>query len=615
MTAAIKRAAAFRLAKVRRVDALVSQGRTLAEALRTVELATPTYQRWRAEIGSRGRAASSPHLSKSSTSIEARTAGTNTVYAVAGSDLHTDLTLEMPIGCAEARTASCEPFASETKAAIAAVSDALTLDDATPVQSGQDVRTVTGPFRAGADRTDAASATLSTETSQPRFAVGNDRRRLTPWRNFAVGLLLAAAPVLFLSATGFVDRARTTEEALERGGAIVARLERRGAEIGSAVEGLQGTADRLPRLEQKVAETEAAIGRLARSTEISQSKIDQLQQQAAGNLAELARLKTEVVATLAKARLPLVAQIDRRQAEVLGQIEALRNKVSSDGAQMEQLQKRVATLSQAPASSAAELQEQRRYFVALTDRLRQEAIGDRTDLARLKDQVKNSSEFLPAAAMAFSRQQTDLIDDVAKLRQEVLASRASLSLLEGHLDDLKQAASARAQPKTGEPETASIELESGIKTTSPTAAVPAPLPIVTPPAATTGVAPSKQAVVAPAPFVRKVATKPAVKKLAMKPRVKRRFAVRRRIPIGSDQTSEIFIDQAEEMSIEQQPAPPPARAQEAMGVGTSADAETGGASGSGTGTGTGRGTSGTRGSKSTGGAKTTTGRAGGGLGR
>jgi hypothetical protein len=587
MTAAIKRAAAFRVAKVRRVDALVSQGRTLAEALRTVELAETTYERWRAEIGSRGRAASGPHLSKSSTSIEARTAGAKTVAAGAGSDLHKDLTLEVPVRGAEAQTVSCKPFASEAKAPIAAVSDASALDDTTPVQSGQ-----------GADRIDVALATPSAETSQARFAVGSDRSRLKSWRKFAVGLLLAGAPVLSLSAIAFVDPARTTttEEALERGG-----------------ERLQGVADPVPPLEQKVADAEAAIGRLAQAGKVSQSKVDQLQQQAAGTLAELANLKTEVVAALSKARLPLVAQIDRQQADLLVQIEALRNKAASDGAQMEKLQKGVAALSQAQAPLAAELEaeleEQRRYFVALTDQLRQEAIGDRTDLARLKDQVKSSSEFLPAAAKALSGQQTDLFDDVAKLRQEVLASRASLSVLESELDDIKRAASAQAQPKAetesigppGESSTPAIDsLESGLKT-SPTATVPASPPIVTPLATTRGVEnmPNRQALVAPEPKkvgikatvkkratkrklstvpasppivtplaatrrVEKVATKPAVKELATKPRVNRRFELRRRIPISFDQTGKnfidhrnFFLDQAEEMSIEQQPAPTP----------------------------------------------------------
>ena len=360
--------------------------------------------------------------------------------------------------------------------------------------------------------------TLGAQAAQARSESGNERRLLTFWRSFAFAALLAGAPVISLAAIAMVDRARTvTEKAFE----------------------------------QRVAEAETAIGRLAEMAELAGPKLYQLQQQAAGNLAELAHLKMEI-GTLSKTQSPLLARLDRHQTDLVVRIDTLRNEAASDRAQLEQLQTQTATLSQAQVSLAAALENQKRDFVSLANRMRQEAVDERTDLARLKDQVKKRSDFLPVIAELVSQQQKDLIEKVAQLRQEVLASGASLSLLEGRLDEFMPTTSSQALVRAGEVETAAVGppsesfvklaidgLESSPKTQA--VSVPASPAIATPPAARTVVEdrPNKPAIATPKPVVKKVARLGEAKPAA-KPKLD--LALRRGVPVSLDKTGETLED-------------------------------------------------------------------------
>ena len=227
------------------------------------------------------------------------------------------------------------------------------------------------------------------------------RRRL--WRTLAFGVLLVGS--LAIAATAYT-RAGARERCLDG-----------------------------PRA--RSTDAEAAIGRLQRTADSAQPPVDRLQQEAAGSRAEVARLKAEIAA-IAEAQAPLLARLDRQQADFTTRIEALRKTAAGD-AQVQRLQTEVATLLQEQAPLVAEMRTQGTDLGQRIDGLLEEAIRDRTELARLKEQVIGISQSLPRTAVAPDPQQKGLIDEVAKLRQEILANRTGLRRLEGEFDTIKRA--------------------------------------------------------------------------------------------------------------------------------------------------------------------------------
>ncbi len=305
---------------------------------------------------------------------------------------------------------------------------------------------------------DAPNLTRSDDRSGDRLAAAADlelkseylaaEARPRGWRKFVFGSLLVGAPAIAFAAfiVTMGERAKAAmEEALARdGAALIAQLEQR----GSAAEAV------LQRLLQRGAEAEAAIGRQRQMADIARPQIDRLQQEAASNRGELARLNSELAA-ISKAYSPLLARLDRQQADSVSRMEALRKNAESDGAEIKRLQSQVAMILQERAPLVAEMRNQGTDLGTRIDRLLQEAIRDRTELARLKAQVIGSSLSLPHTTGAANPQQTGLIDEVTKLRQEMLATRTGLSRLEGAVDAIKRTSSG-TKPQNTELNTSSI---------------------------------------------------------------------------------------------------------------------------------------------------------------
>jgi hypothetical protein len=450
---------------VRRIDALIAEGRPAAEALESVGVNPTTYADWRSGIetsrlscslGRSQQPAQDPHDSVGSSDDVVDTPSTTVgEAAVARRDdmaggVAFEGTLEAFPSSAGAEPGSPEAPSSTVPAAVQPGSDnpAEKVEYPAAVVPGSDdpspdAEVVAGPAATVArggdpvgdkalsaapanptrsdDRSDRLAAASDLELKLEYLAAEARRRR---WRTFAFWSLLAGAPAMAFAAfiVTMGERAKAAmEEALVRDSApLIAQLEQRGKAAEAMLQGLL----------QRGAEAEAAIGRQRQMAAIARPQIDQLQQEAASNRGELARLNAELAA-ISKAYSPRLARLDRQQADAVPRMEALGKTAESDRAEIRRLQSQVATISQNQAPLLAEMRKQGTDLGTRIDRLLQEAVRDRTELARLKAQVVGSS----------LSQQTGLVDEVTRLRQEVSANRTGLSRLEGAVDAIKQASS------------------------------------------------------------------------------------------------------------------------------------------------------------------------------
>jgi 5-carboxymethyl-2-hydroxymuconate isomerase len=378
------------LERLRRIDALVSEGHPLAQACASEGLREGTYKRWR---------------SKSKTRAE---------RALGGSPKH-----EQPE--AEALAPSAAPAtASAPVEQPASGSEAKTGPEDTPSETNASV-----PER-------AAPIPLTVATPPPTGRSG--RRRL-----IALAACLVAGPAVAVAAAYTLASSVRTEttDSLARQDATLAALKQSGAASKEAIEGLRqvsrrGAAD-LSGVQAKldtVSKAQAsANAELARETRALASQFERQQRDDASNRDDLTRLRAQLAEAL-QTQSALDAEFSRQRAAVASQLDALRQGAGRDREALSQVGQRLADVTQAQGPLRTDFERQRTALGAEIRRLQQEAAGSRAEVARLRTEMA-----------AIVQAQFPLV----ALQQEMLANRAGLRHLEGEFDAIRRA-SSRGKP-------------------------------------------------------------------------------------------------------------------------------------------------------------------------
>jgi predicted nucleic acid-binding Zn-ribbon protein len=405
-------AARSRHERLRRIDALVADGHSLADACALDGLTEGIYKAWvtleqsHKEKGSRkANRKNSPvpfgkdvdQLTEAPAPELAEDADARTLPVSARNDVAA--AAPPPAGILK------DQSSAESRAAVIAGTSGST-GPAVTVAFGSRAASSSGfetrPEGMSEAMVAARSAAAGRAAVPPSAGPGGGRARR--WRLIALAACLLAGPSIAIVAAYFLAHSARTasDESLARHDASLLSLQQRGATTDAVVEGSRREAGGLR-----------------------------------GDLADL------------QAR---VADLSNRRSEMVSQVEAVRQAAARHDANLGQLERRLGAMQ---GLRDSERERERVSFMAEIDGLRRQLGGGRLELAKLDERLSKSIGSLGPLTTSLGRQQADLAGQVQSLRQEVSSSRASLSRLEAQVETVVRRAS-RDDGRSDDLETGSV---------------------------------------------------------------------------------------------------------------------------------------------------------------
>ena len=428
-------AARSRLQRVRRIEALIANGNSLARACAIEGLSERSYKAW--------------VVLEHARSTKTRSDERSTAYA--GKGLPSITEVPVPLASIEApaygaaETGAPVPLAPVEAPASGAAETGASVPLA-PVEapaSGAAETGAPGPLASieapasGAAETGAsvplapveAPASEGVKTGAPVLTKSVASRQ-GKWRSVVLAACLVAGPCIAIAAASFlVQSAKTaTDNSLARNDASLTRLQQKNIISEAAIDALQKDVRRsLLGLQQRNTASEAAIDNLRRDVSAS---VIVLQQKDIIFKANAEGLRKDVDSSRGHIS-TLAADISTMGTDLAARVVTLQQAASKISDALGELENRL-------------IERQRSSFGAEIGGLRRDLAVYRDDLVQLRAKLTDGLQSAQASEMSLGQRQTDLADQMRMLREEISSSQASLSRLEERVATIIQAKSEKS---------------------------------------------------------------------------------------------------------------------------------------------------------------------------